>query len=322
MINKKAIKKLLSKQHKNVKLIQQYACKISFATRKKERKEIIICFDGIFSHGGLVDRLKGIISFYQIAKELDYDFKIRFDHPFALDVFLEPNDVNWKIAGSDIKFNSFSTQVVYLMDNFEANPLEIIQQSKAQTFLVYANIDYLSKIIPGKEEVEYQKIWFENFTTLFKKSSFLQEAISALPHPPYTVFHTRFTTLMGDFQDTTSHVLSENERQQLIQELLHKIQKSKDAEQADDSVFILSDSVVFLDYIKKNTSYSVLEGTPKHVDVKGEEASLESHLKTFSDFFFISNADKVYLLKVGKMYNSGFSKYAAIVGHKPFDVIS
>ena len=87
------------------------------------------------------------------------------------------------------------------------------------------------------------------------------------------------------------------------------------------SVYVLSDSVIFLDYIRKNTTYKVLEGTPKHVDIKNNDASLESHTKTLTDFFFIASSDSVYLLKEKKMYMSGFSKYAAILGDKPFEVI-
>ena len=88
------------------------------------------------------------------------------------------------------------------------------------------------------------------------------------------------------------------------------------------SIYVLSDSIVFLDYIKNNTSFKVLEGTPKHVDIKNNDTSLASQTKTLTDFFFIASSNKVFLLKEKKMYMSGFSRYAAVLENKPFEVIS
>ena len=75
------MKKIKSKISKNIKLLKFYFLyfnKITFKNKTKGRKEIIIVFDGNFPHGGLVDRLKGILSFYQVAKKTDADFKIYF----------------------------------------------------------------------------------------------------------------------------------------------------------------------------------------------------------------------------------------------------
>ena len=69
------------------------------------------------------------------------------------------------------------------------------------------------------------------------------------------------------------------------------------------------------------TNFKTLSGTPKHVDVKSDSSSMEDHLKTFTDFYFMSLSEQVFLLKIDSMYNSGFSKYAAIVGNKPFSII-
>lgn len=314
----KSLKKIVSKLHKKVKLILFYGRRLTFS-RTNETKTIIICFDGVFSHGGLVDRIKGMISFYEVAKQLHYDFKIRFDHPFDLSVYFEPNNYNWKLE-REVKYNPFDTEILYLMDNFDCNPIALVQQSKAKTILVYCNIDYSKTMFPEYSVEQHAAQWRSNFNTLFKKSVFLLEMIAKLPQEAHLVFHTRFTSLMGDFKDSSVKLISEQEKQQLITILVEKIHQ-KALLFPNRSVYVLSDSVIFLDYIRKNTAYKVLEGTPKHVDIKNNDASLESHTKTLTDFFFIASSDSVYLLKENKMYMSGFSKYAAILGNKPFEVI-
>ena len=111
--------KLLKHFIKYIKLFIIYFPFLNFI--KTKQKEIIIVFDGNFGHGGLVDRLKGIVSFYAISKEINADFKIYFKHPFQLDTFLEPNQYNWLATDSDLNWNPFQTKFLFLMDNFSFN---------------------------------------------------------------------------------------------------------------------------------------------------------------------------------------------------------
>lgn len=304
--------------HKKGKIISFYAKRLTFSSTSAE-KTIVICFDGTFSHGGLVDRIKGMISFYEVANQLNCNFKIRFDHPFDLSVYFEPNQHNWKLD-APVQYNPLDTQVFYLMDDFNCNPLTLIQQSQAKTILIYCNIDYLNKLIPNCTAEEQAAKWRTNFNELFKKSDFLSKALAMMPSEKRLVFHTRFTSLMGDFKDSTSTVLTVSEQEALKKTLVEKI-KQKAMLFPEYSVYVLSDSVVFLEFIKNNTAYKVLKGTPKHVDIKNNGSDLEAHTKTLTDFFFIAASDQVYLLKESKMYMSGFSKYAAILGATSFEVI-
>ena len=172
----------------------------------------MVCFDGLFTHGGLVDRLKGMVSFYQIATELGYDFKILFDNPFDLKTLLEPNQVNWQISRNQLKWHPTKSEFLYFVNNFNVNPLQIIRQSKAQTFYVYANIDYAKTTFPSLDKAQLENKWKISFNMLFKKSVFLESKLNAIETTPYIAFHSRFTTLMGDFVDTTEKVLSEIEK--------------------------------------------------------------------------------------------------------------
>ncbi|WP_329805020.1 O-fucosyltransferase family protein [Flavobacterium facile] len=286
---------------------------------KSNRSTIIICFDGVVSHGGLLDRLKGVISFYEVAKIKNVDFKIHFNHPFHLSDFLEPNEVNWQIE--NFKFNPLQDEVLYLMNNFHVNPLELIHPTKKKNYFVYCNIDYLKTINSQFSEVENTNLWRNNYQQLFKESLFLKESIAKLPQENNIVCHTRFTTLMGDFADTTSAVLNDDDKETLANKILERLNEIH-KQNENTPIYVLSDSVVFLNIIKEKTNFKTLSGTPKHVDVKSSSSSLEEHLKTFTDFYFMSKSERVFLLKIDTMYNSGFSRYAAIIGNKPFNVIN
>ncbi|MEZ4858019.1 MAG: hypothetical protein R2781_04350 [Flavobacteriaceae bacterium] len=313
----KRFKKKIGLLHKRLTIALAYAGRLS--VKKSPHKKIIICFDGLFPHGGFVDRLKGIVSLYEVSKLLGYEFYIQFDNPFHLPVFLKPNKVSWDIAKTDLSWTPLKTKFLYLMNDFEANPLEIIKQSKATTFIVYTNIDYLPKLYTQWSPSQIEEKWANNFNELFQKSDYLKKELATLGNKKYIGIHTRFTSLMGDFRDTTKKVLSEEQKQALLQQLESKI--AEIVKQAYYDSYVFSDSMIFLQFISKNQKVHIVGGTPKHMDNFNEETSLENHLKTILDFFLMANSEVIYFLRVAPMYHSSFSKYAAIVGNKPFKTI-
>ncbi|MBN2867670.1 MAG: hypothetical protein JXK08_03265 [Flavobacteriaceae bacterium] len=312
---RKLIKKYLAKQFYFLKWVMRYFKSISFS--KPEQKQIIVCFDGVFPHGGLVDRLKGIVSFYQVAKTLDYDFKILFYNPFALDQFLEPNQVDWLVKPEAIKWHPFKDQFVHVVNDFNVNPIELIKQKKANRYFVYANIDYGRTLFPHLNEDELAHRWHTDFKLLFKISDLLNQRLQDIDTSNFIAFHTRFTSIMGDFKDTTSLVLSEGEQKQLKHKLLENIKTLS----ANKTAYIFSDSINFINYVTENSSIKAVEGLPFHMDNFEKNTQIEGHLKTMIDFFMIAKSSQVYFLKTEAMYNSSFSKYAAIVGEAPFTYV-
>lgn len=313
----KQVKQFLSKKMKEINVFFHYLKYFSF--KQPEQKQIVICFDGLFSHGGLVDRLKGIISFYQIAKVLGYEFKIVFDNPFELGIFLEPNELDWELERDKISWHPTKSKCLYLMNNFNVNPLEIIKKSKSNQFFVYANIDYAKTTFPELSTIVLENKWRDDFNSLFKKSDLLKDKLNMFSSETYISFHSRFTTLMGDFHDTTTKVLSKDQKKELCIKLLALINKAK-AEQKL-KVYVFSDSVNFVKYVKENTEVSVVDGNPFHMDNFNKNNNLDGHLKTLIDFFLIAKSEKVYFLNIKPMHNSSFSKYAAIIGGTNFKVL-
>ncbi|WP_119792986.1 hypothetical protein [Flavobacterium anhuiense] len=314
----KLLRKKIARFYKQLILLKYYSKKFVFSS-KQEKTKIIICFDGNLPHGGLVDRLKGIISLYEISKILDFEFKIFFTHPFELTNFLEPNGSDWIINEKEVKYNVFSSKIVYLINDFKIKPLQIFEKSKAKTFFVYCNVDYLAKLYPAKNEQEIKFIWKNNYDHLFKTSNYLQEKLNILSSEPRIAFHTRFTTLMGDFSDSTKMILNENEKLNLIQKVIKAI-NDKANQYPDKVAYIFSDSDFFLNHVRATTNYKTLAGVPKHLE--NNNSDLDYHSKTFLDFYYLAGSEHVFLVAIDQMYYSSFSKYAAIIGEGKFKSIT
>ena len=310
----KLIRKQIARLYKHFILLKFYSKKNDFYSVQPKRR-IIVCFDGNVPHGGLVDRLKGIISLYEISKILDYEFKIFFKHPFELTSFLEPNLVDWIIKEEELKYNFFNSKIVYLINDFKTAPLHFFEKSKAKTFFVYCNVDYLGGFYPDKNENEINEIWRNNYNNLFKTSEYLQNKLDVLHSGPRIAFHTRFTTLMGDFTDTTKTILNEKEKLDLAQKVIKAIDNEV-KQYLDKIVYVFSDSEFFLNYVRLNTKYKTLSGVPKHLE--NDSSDIDYHCKTFIDFYFLVDSDCVFLVKMNQMYHSSFSKYAAIIGDTKF----
>lgn len=280
-------------------------------------------FDGKFMHGGLVDRLKGIIAFYQFALQSEANFKIYFKSPFELSDYLNTNKLNWIANESDLKWNPFNTRILYLMDNFKIdfNPSAYFKQSKKNRHIIYSNVDYFAVQKSKLTEEESCKLWSASFNQLFRKSDIVKQALNLLlPKEKFVSIHTRFTSLMGDFKDVTDRELPENRKTQLLALLLNECNKIA-AHNPGKMIFVFSDSPLFLGHIKANSSFHILDGTPIHIDTIKGTPKRRDVLKVFIDFFALAASEKIYQLKSKEMYLSSFSAYAAKVNQVPYEVV-
>lgn len=289
----------------------------SFSTPQNKR---IICFcDGTIPHGGWVDRLKGIISFYDIAKQLDYEFYIYFTQPFQLNTYLESNTVSWEIDKKAILYNPLTTKVIYVNNNFGFKVLDSLQQSKKKTFFVYSNCDYLQMLYPEKSAQDLSLLWHNRFHELFKKTNTLNQLISPYINSSYISIHTRFTSLLGDFKDTTSGVLDKDSKQNLLESLRNEVERISRASKIP--VYVMSDSQLFLDDVSHSIDVKIIKGQSVHMDDFNKDNNIKAQEKTLIDFFVLAGSDCVYFIRKGNMYNSNFSRYASIVGNCKFEVI-
>jgi hypothetical protein len=288
---------------------------------KPTRTRIVYCCNGEIIHGGLADRLKGIISFYAVALHCDVDFYIHHTHPFSLEDYWEPNEYEWR--NESIRFNPFRDRIISdIVHKYKEgiNPVNWIDTKNPRTYFVYSNANYLHAINGVYNIVLSFAIWRKYFDKLFKPSILLEKALNELPTGDYRVCHLRFVGILGDFADINPRRLSEEAVDQLFAFLDAKLNALHETK-SDMPLYVLSDSPRFLAHISTNKRVRVLPGTPKHVDIQSKENSLEDHLKTFADFYFMARSQEVLVLAMPPLYESGFAKISALQHQVPYTLI-
>lgn len=276
--------------------------------------DVIICmFDGKMAHGGLADRLRGIISMYHYSKLNNLNFRIHHTHPFNLAYFLQPNLYDWEIKESEISYNKELSIPLYIAcgnyyfeDSFTKKILDKNIKGYKQ-YHVYPSL----KIADDK--------FHELFHELFTPSPILQNAINNLLNDINGKFITmsfRFVELLGDFKDSINITLTSEERILLINKCLNAIGEIRKKAPSHDKVIITSDSTTFLEYAKSLPDVYIIPGKIGHIDYQDD---INIHLKTFTDFLIISHAEKAYMVRTPIMYKSGFAQRACMINNTPFE---
>lgn len=297
-----------------------YAAEHPHATNKE--KTVICMFDGRMKHGGLGDRLRGMISVYAICKANGIPFKIYFNSPFKLETYLKPNKVDWTIAEEALCYNSDDAFPVFCGTNGTHVEMPFQRRWLLKNF---------NKEV--KQVHVYTNAFLEqgrNFKNLFDELFCLSDDLSAVVDAcmkeiggPFISVPCRFQQLLGDFKEDNCAVLPPDEQQNLMERSVHEIEKIHDSLSGGvkHSILLASDSTRFLDYASSKLGYvHRVPGKIAHMDFSSD-ADYQVHLKTFADLMMLSKAEKLYLLKSGAMYNSGFPRIAARIGNKPFQLI-
>lgn len=289
------------------------------AEKASNQRKIIVCmFDGRMKHGGLVDRLRGIVSVYSICKKENLDFRIHFTTPFSLEDYLKPNKVDWRISPSDLSYNQGDSMPVFcgsndthvetpfqrlwLKQNF-ARPLKQVH--------VYTN----AHLLRGKG---FGPLFHELFTPVDKLQDAIKYHLDKIGGE-YIAISSRFMALLGDFEDCNNTTLDTAARALLINRVIDRIKRIHSKHNC--TVFIASDSVTFLKEAQKLDFVYIVSGSVAHVDYADGNLD-DTWFKVFVDFFMLSHASKIYLLQTGGMYYTGFPRRAAQVGNVPLERIT
>ena len=108
-----------------------------FSFCEKENGQLyIFMVDGRTPHGGMFDRLKGLITIYAISKALGKDFRINWNYPFALHKYLEPSHYNWMIDELEINFGLLSHNNIIAYGEF-FNPNRLMKNRRKETHFYY-----------------------------------------------------------------------------------------------------------------------------------------------------------------------------------------
>ncbi len=304
-------------QREGDELLIHYSKDAPHATN--ERKMIVCMLDGKRKHGGMADRLRGIVSTYYVCKHLDYDFRIFFVHPFPLLDYLVPNTVDWRVSEAELCFNSddaepmfCGSQATHVEPKFQELWLRKRCRKACKQLHVYTNAHIL----------RHGDSFRQCFNELFSPSAALQAALDKqeeLLGNDYYVVTLRFQQLLGDFiEEPQFLVLSSEDAQNLIDRCVNQVDRLYRRMPEKKRFLVTSDSERFLQYVSKRLDFVyVVSGPLAHMDWS-ENIPFETNLKSFLDFYMISRAKKAFLLQTGKMYNSGFPRRAAQMGGVPF----
>lgn len=298
-------------------LLQRYYSTES-PRRGISQTEVVMMVDGRCLHGGLSDRIRGIVNVYSYCRTHCIPFRIHHVYPFNLTDYFEPAHIDWRIESEELSYNSNEAypvvlQAVHLQQKLHSLYLrQTLKRHKGKQIHVYSNT------------VMNDKAFHDNFNHLFQPTPLLQQAIDAVPlkpHSGYVAMVFRFQQLLGDFKEGGFSTLEGAARQELIERCLQETDRLYRAHHHGKLLLVTSDSVSFLETISSRFNYvRIIPGKVVHMDFSTNETT-ETYLKSFVDLFLLAGADKIYLLRTGKMYRSGFGKRAARLGNIPYEEV-
>lgn len=286
----------------------RYYCKMRL-NRAKNKGTFYMVFEPFRGHPGLADRLKAIISTYNVAKANGYDFKIFFETPFILSEYLAPKK-DWLATLDDLEYSIFDTSLYREISWREKNKLKPNKQYHC--YLYSGNL--MPRVFPN---TQYK--WCDLFHELFTPSDKLQNAYNELNIPPrtYVSIHIRFVNALEQFENTyyKNHLKTQEERDALIARCKEGI-KEVIEEHNDTPVYVFSDSKVFLNSINDLPIHTLDSSAIQHASVTNGG---DSTLKTFLDLYVMSQSQAIYRFCAPEIYSiSHYALLAATIGDIPF----
>lgn len=278
----------------------------------KQKNVLFFVFEPGFKHPGLADRLKAVISLYNLCKKNGYQFKMFFETPFSLKDYLKPK-LDWEANLNELEYSLADTRFV---NEQVLYPMPRLVPDKQYHCYCYEG-NSMPKIFNDTGNK-----WCDLFHELFMPSKRLENAYRDLKIPPqsYVSVHLRFVNALEQFENTffDNHLETQEERDNLIARCKKRICELQ-KKNPDTDIYVFSDSKVFLDSLSDMT-VKVLD----HKDVGhiSEVDNPSSQLKTFLDLYVMSRSKKVYRIEASELYNwSEYAKLAAMIGDIPFITI-
>lgn len=260
---------------------------------------------------GLGDRLRTIATAYVMAAESGLKFHVYHDAGFSLLDYLAPNEVDWSIRKEDVCLNLNQVCPLFFISRFR------MLEKCNKDYHIYQSDSYLDKFLTDDLREKYSN--HSVFHRLFKFRPEVTGLVAEyfrkmnIKEKLYVAVHCRFLNFFEQVEVNGS-VNSTPEQRKAMTDAVHRT-IAKIHSETQLPVILFSDSNSFLAAEHESYVY-VLPGKVGHVVKRGDDA--EEVMKTFVDFYVMSQAHAVYSLTGDNLYNSHFSRDAAVIGNVPF----
>lgn len=312
----KLIRQYLADNVKLHKLLAHYSNGETSALNNA--KTLIYMCDGRIHHGGLSDRLWGMISTYDYCLQHNLKFKALWNFPYELSTFLEPNLYDWSIDNKNIQYNHhISAPIVISHRPYIREQIKLANKcldNKHNQLHIYTNMRYS---YPGNFRYLFKE--------LFKPTNLLRQAIIYHQHnlpENYVSLTFRFQQLLGDLNEKNFKTLDALAQNRLIDKAFNYIEHVHNKHPGIPQFLVTSDSIKFLSQATQNFPYVyIIPGKIVHMDYDGMNSGIEIHLKSFVDMFMIAGAKTVYNAVLPPLYRTDFPYTASLIyGSRYIDI--
>lgn len=293
---------------KTLMLLPNYTYRRQLET--EEDNQIIVMIDGKMAHGGMSDRLCGIISAYKYAKKSNKQFKIFWCYPYDLNLFLCPNLYDWSITNNPSYIFPYSRPKYISQFGPDKGKSDAYFEKKikntSRILHLYTNAHYFSR-------EEFGILFHELFKPSLRLNIAVNEHIKS--YGCYYSITFRFQQLLGDFKEDGFQTLSTESKSQLIQECLDCVEYVHTLNPGV-KILVTSDSVTFLNIAKSTFDYILTNsGNIVHMDFVGkkDEIDINVHMKSYVDLYTLAHAKKIYLANFTPLYSSTFPLMASMI---------
>ena len=278
----------------------------------------IFCLDSRTENYGFADRLRGMVSCYAFAKAIGVPFRIEHINPFDLSEYFVPNSYDWLLKKGEKSFNLLYANPVFFCQNTPGiRSMRLFKTNNKRQHHLYTNAGYIKEV---NEKYNKNYVFGDLFAELFKPSLHLENMVNEQKlqiGESYVSVSFRFMQLMGDFKDCRGEILSEEDKNDLLEKSLSIVMSLYEKEQK--TILVTSDSQTFIDAVSKLNYVYTIPGEIGHIGFSEDKRVTE---KMLIDFCMISQAEHVYMAHSGKMYRSNFAKTAALSSNAPYTEIS
>ena len=255
----------------------------------------IIADCNIFNNG-LADKIRGILSLYEVSKEFGYNFFINFTSPFNLNDYLHIKEKF--LPKNDLLENSIITRYVTARSNFNIEQFKNYIRYRCEK---YKNIRIGCNHIYNHEN--YQRDFYELFEPsdeILKEVEVQKKNIGG----NYISVSFRFLNYFNDFKDEQKiKPGTEEEQLYLLAKCRNAFRVFQKKFPSKTKILLNSDSVKFLKFMSDMENVYIVPGEIAHSGFKQNKSAFT---KLFLDFFLIMGADKICRFEGRNVYPTAF----------------